>query len=109
MNLNPAYFDLISRGDKVLEGRLNDEKRQKFEIGDIITFYKEPERKETIKAIILDKYLFDNFDEMANSLDKSELGFEKSSKEEMVQVYRTIYTLEDENKYGVVIFRIKLI
>lgn len=109
LNLNPVYFDLISCGDKLLEGRLNDEKRQKFEIGDIITFYKEPEREETIKAIILDKYLFDNFDEMANSLDKSELGFEKSSKEEMVQVYRTIYTLEDENKYGVVIFRIKLI
>lgn len=109
LNLNPIYFDLISSGEKVLEGRLNDEKRRNFEIGDIITFYKEPEREETMKAVILDKYLFDNFDEMADSLDKAELGFEKSSKEDMVQVYRSIYDIEDEKRYGVAIFRIKLI
>ena len=62
-----------------------------------------------MQAIILDKYLFNNFDEMANELDKSKLGFAIKTKEEMVNVYRTIYTLEDENKYGVVVFKIKLI
>lgn len=39
-----------------------------FNIGDKITFYKEPKRTETIKAIILDKYISNNFEEMANEL-----------------------------------------
>lgn len=109
LNLNPIYYDLIRSGEKVLEGRLNDEKRKNFNIGDKITFYKEPTKQETMQAIILDKYIFNNFDEMANELDKSKLGFANKTKEEMVNVYRTIYTVEDENKYGVVIFKIKII
>ncbi|MBQ8749275.1 MAG: GNAT family N-acetyltransferase [Clostridia bacterium] len=109
LNLAPIYFDLINSGEKTLEGRLNDEKRKEFNIGDKITFYKEPEKTETMKAIILNKYIFNNFDEMANTLDKKELGFQTKTKQEMVDVYRTIYTKEDEQKHGVVIFKIKLI
>lgn len=109
LNLQPIYFDLIKSQIKTLEGRLNDEKRQNFNIGDTITFYKEPEKEETIKAVILDKYIFNNFEEMADSLDKYNLGFDTSTKQEMVNVYRTIYPREKENKYGVVIFKIKTI
>ena len=46
---------------------------------------------------------------MADDLDKKDLGFSSSTKQEMINVYRTIYTREDENKYGVVIFKIKVI
>ncbi len=90
-------------------GWLNDEKRKSFNIGDEITFYKQPERVETIKAIVLEKYLFNNFEEMAKELDKSKLGFANKSKEEMINVYRTIYSKEDENRFGVIIFKIKVI
>lgn len=107
LNLNPIYFDLIKSGEKTLEGRLNDEKRKGFNVGDKITFYKEPERVETMEAIILDKYIFKNFDKMADSLNKDDLGFKNKSKEEMVKVYRNIYSRDDEEKYGVVIFKIK--
>ncbi len=107
LNLNPIYFELIKNKQKILEGRLNDEKRKAFNIGDTITFYKEPEKKETIQAVILDKYIFNNFDQMASKLDKSQLGFEKSTTQEMINVYRTIYLRKDENKYGVVVFKIK--
>lgn len=109
LNLAPIYFELIKSGEKILEGRLNDEKRKNFNIGDKITFYKEPEKTETIKAIILDKYLFNNFDEMADALDKKLLGFENKSKQEMVDVYKTIYSSENENNYGVVIFKIMVL
>lgn len=107
LNLNPIYFDLIKSGEKIFEGRLNDEKRKTFNIGDKITFYKEPEKTETMEAIILDKYLFESFDETANELDKSKLGFENNTKEEMINTYRSFYSKEDENKYGVVVFKIK--
>ena len=88
---------------------MNDEKRQNFNVGDTITFYKEPEKVETMKAIILNKFIYKDFDDMANNLDKKDLGFSKSTKEEMISVYRTIYTREDEKKYGVVVFKIKVI
>lgn len=46
---------------------------------------------------------------MANSLNKADLGFADVSKEEMVNIYRTIYKREDEEKYGVLIFKIKVV
>ncbi len=109
LNLKPIYFDLIKSGEKVLEGRLNDEKRKLFDVGDGITFYKESERKESLQAIILHKYFFKNFEEMANNLNKKDLGFDKYTKEEMVKTYRMFYNQQDENKYGVVVFKIKLL
>ena len=109
LNLASIYFDLIKSGEKVLEGRLNDEKRKTFNVGDTITFYKEPEKEETMQVIILDKYIFKDFEEMANNLNKKDLGFAKHTKEEMINTYRTIYKREDENKYGVVIFKIKVL
>ena len=109
LNLSPIYYDLIKSGEKTLEGRLNDEKRKAFKIGDKITFFKEPEKIETMTAIILDKYIFNNFDEMAEKLEKSDLGFANKTTQEMVNVYRTIYTIEDEKKFGVVIFKIKVL
>lgn len=109
LNLAPIYFDLIKSGEKVLEDRLNDEKRKAFNIGDTITFYKEPEKEETMQAIILDKYIFKNFEEMANTLNKKDLGFAACTKEEMIEAYRKIYKRKDEEKYGVIIFKIKVL
>ena len=93
--------------DKVIV-RLNDDKRKDFNVGDTILFYKEPEKIENIQAIILKKDIFNNFDEMADKLSKTELGFANMTKEEMIKVYRTIYSKENENKYGVVAFKIKV-
>ena len=109
MNLLPQYFDMIKSGEKTLEGRLNDKKRKNMQIGDTIIFYKEPERKDKIYSVLLDKYYFDNFDDMAKQLDKNKLGFSKSTKKEMVATYRRIYSKNDEKKYGVVILKIKTI
>lgn len=109
LTLSPIYFDLIQKGEKVLEGRLNDNKRKNFNIGDIIVFLKEPEKRETMKALITARYEFKDFEEMADCLDKNLLGFANSTKEEMVNVYRTIYSHQDELKHGVVVFGIKLV
>ena len=106
LNLNPEYFEMIKTGEKTLEGRLNDEKRQDFNIGDYITFYKEPEREESFDAIILDKFVFDNFDEMADTLKKEDLGFKNKTKNEMIEVYRSFYSKDEEVKYGVVVFKV---
>ena len=109
LNLHPTYYELIKNKEKVFEGRLNTEAKRKFQIGDKIRFYKEPEKVETMTALIMDKYEFNDFEEMAESLDKGKLGFANSTKEEMVKVYRTIYKEEDEKENGVVVFKIRLI
>ncbi len=109
LNLQPKYFDLISSGEKTLEGRLNDEKRKTINVGDIITFYKEPERVESMQVVVLDKFLFKSFDEMAENLDKKQLGFASFTKQQMIDVYRTFYSQENEKKYGVVVFKVKRI
>ena len=46
---------------------------------------------------------------MADSLNKKDLGFAKQTKEEMISTYRTIYKREDENRYGVAVFKIKVL
>lgn len=43
MRLHEEPFELIKFGKKIIEIRLNDEKRQKVNIGDTITFSKLPD------------------------------------------------------------------
>jgi len=109
LNLNPIYFDLMNCGEKIFEGRLNDEKRQTFNVLDTITFFKEPDKLEHFDAVILNRFEFKNFDEMASVLDKAKLGFKDKTKQEMVDVYRSFYPKEKEEKYGVVVFEIRKI
>ena len=109
LNLKAVYFNLIKSGEKTLEGRLNSPKIKEFKVGDYIKFFKEPAKKETLTAVILDKYIFKDFDQMANSLNKADLGFKNMSKQEMVKVYRKIYNKERETKHGVCILKIKVV
>ena len=54
MNLTPAPMQEIRTGNKTIELRLNDEKRKQIKKGDIITFLKEPDRIESMKAFVTD-------------------------------------------------------
>ena len=38
LHLHPEPFSLIKSGRKIIESRLNDEKRQTFKIGDTLIF-----------------------------------------------------------------------
>ncbi len=108
LNLNPKYFHLIKSGEKVFEGRLHDEKRQQISVGDMITFYKEPERVEFFNAMITEKLLFKSFEEMADALNKKDLGFSTSSKQEMIDIYHSFYSQENIKKYGVVVLGVEV-
>lgn len=109
LGLQPKYFKQIKNEEKIFEGRLYDEKRQNYNVGDILTFLLEPKRQKNINTVITDKILFKNFDEMASVIDKKDLGFKNETKEEMINVYRNIYSKENEEKYGIAIFRIKIL
>lgn len=107
--VRPEYYELIKNGVKIYEGRLNDEKRQLIEVGDIIEIKKEPERKEGFNVKVLDKLFFSTFIEMARSLPSKDLGFESDSPTEIANVYRKFYDEEKENRYGVVAIKLQKI
>ena len=97
-------------GIKTLEGRLNDEKRQQMKIGDYIIFENAEDRNDTIKTRIVDKYIFDNFDQMTLFIDKEMLGFDKSDSDyKVVETHRNIYGKEKEDKCGVLILKVELV
>ncbi len=96
-------------GQKIYEGRLNDEKRQLIHIGDVIVFKREPELVDSFKTIVKDLIYFDSFEEMAKTLPLKQVGFEKETPNEVVKIYHKFYSLEDEKKYGVVAIKIEVI
>ncbi len=106
MKLREKYFNMIKDGEKIYEIRLNDEKRQLIDVGDIIVFKKEPNLIEKIDTIVKDLIYFNSFKEMAKTLPLDKLGFSKESVEEVVDIYHEFYTVVDEAKYGVLAIKV---
>ncbi len=109
MKLKPEFFELIKSGKKEYEVRLNDEKRQKISVGDRIIFKKEPDLFEGVIVTVEEVKRFNSFYKMAEMLSLKSLGFPDKNIDQVVRVYHKIYSKEDEEKYGVVAFKIKLI
>ena len=109
MKLRSVYYDLIKQGTKIYEGRLNDEKRQLIDVGDVITFKREPELKESFNAVVKDLVYFDSFEEMANTLPLQKVGFLTETQDEVVDIYHQFYSIEDEKKYGVVAIKVEIL
>lgn len=109
MKLREKYFNMIKDGKKIYEIRLNDEKRQLIDVGDIIVFKKEPNLDEKIDTLVKDLIYFDTFKEMAKTLPLDKVGFLKESVEDVVAIYHDFYTVEDETKYGVVAIKVEKI
>ena len=107
LGVQEKYYNLIKSGEKIYEGRLNDEKRKLIEIGDIITIQKDPERKESFDVKVEDKLHFKNFFEMAQSLGGAPIGFKGMKAEEVANIYQEFYSQEKQNQFGVVAIRLK--
>ena len=107
MKLKPQPYDLIKIGCKDIEMRLNDEKRQAIEIGDIIAFTN-TESYEIIKVIVLNKHHFKNFTELYNAFDKTRLGYSQNEIADPNDMEK-YYSVDEINEFGVVGIEIQLI
>ena len=96
MNLNPEPFAMIRSGQKTIELRLNDEKRQKIKVGDRIEFT-QTETGECLIVQIIAIHRFDTFAELYQKLPLLKCGYTKA------------YTPEQQAKYGVLGIEIKVI
>ena len=107
MTLKREPYEAIECGSKDIEMRLNDEKRQAVNVGDIIAFTN-ADSFEIIKVIVLNKHHFKSFDELYKAFDKKRLGYsehEIASPRDM-EMY---YPVDEIAKYGVVGIEIQLI
>lgn len=109
MGLFDQPFQSIKSGRKTVEVRLNDEKRRKVSIGDIIEFVKVPEQGETLKVEVLDLKRYDSFKEMYEDITAEDMGAEERLVDEMVKNTYKIYSPEQEKMWGTLAITIKLV
>lgn len=109
MKLRKEYFDKILLGEKIYEVRLNDEKRQKIDVGDIIVFKQDSNLQQTVNTIVEDLIYFDSFSDMAKTLPSKKIGFNDESIIQIIDKYHEFYNTNDEEKYGIVAIKIKVL
>ncbi len=109
MHLLPEPFETLKSGSKVIEIRLNDEKRQKVKSGDTIIFHKLPEGREILKVMVLELLHYKDFKSLYQNVPFHQLGCSGKTMEWMLENTYKTYTREQEEKYGALGIRIELI
>lgn len=109
MKLLPQYFNYIKNGTKRLELRLNDAKRQDLEINDIIIFEKLSENIEYLNTKVKNIYKYKKFDDLVSDFDIELIADKSVTKDELLKTLNEIYTIKEQNKYGVLAIEIELI
>lgn len=110
MKLNESPFDLIKSRNKIIEIRLFDEKRRDINLGDIIEFLKLPKMDERLKVEVTELLFYHTFVDLINDFPMSYFGYpENYDKSKFIEQIYEIYTREEEEKYGVLGIRLKLL
>ena len=109
MKLNPAPFEMIKSGQKTIELRLFDEKRQLVKVGDRIVFTNTVTAA-TVNTEVVKLYRFDSFEALFRSLPLLKCGYtsemlDEASSADMVKYY----SVENQERYGVLGIEINLI
>jgi ASC-1-like (ASCH) protein len=109
MTLFEEPFNKIKNRQKNIEVRLNDEKRQNIRVGDLITFYRLPEKTERVTVKVSEKFAFESFKQLYGKFDFPLFGCQGYTMNRMMNETYDIYTNEQQKKYGVLGIKISLI
>ena len=104
MKLLDKPFNSIKNGTKTIEFRLYDEKRKQIKVGDIIEFSLLPELKEKIETKVINLYRANTFEELFKKFYTNKIEIENK----LEGIY-SIYTHEQEKKYGVLGIKLELL
>lgn len=102
MKLHSTPFEMIKSGEKTIELRLFDEKRQQIKVGDKIIFTNTA-TGETHCTTVVKLHRFSDFEELYKSLPLLKCGYtvedvDKATPSDMEQYY----SVAEQKKYGVV-------
>lgn len=106
MKLAKEPFDKIANGQKVIESRLFDEKRQTINIGDEIDFFQNDDSTKTVKTKVKALYRYDSFNCLFADFPPEYFG--GSSREFLIEEINQFYPKEEQMRYGVVGIKIEL-
>ena len=99
MRLVKEYFDAIKKGTKRYELRLNDEKRQLINVGDLIIFEEVDNPNNILKTKVKSLNIFNTFEELINTYDIEFLGKKEDTKEKLLSLLEGFYPKEEQAKY----------
>ena len=107
MKLQEPHFTNIQNGAKIYELRVNDPKRQKMNIGDIIKISHNDDETKTYQVVIVDKQIYSNFRKAIEDSGIKKVLPYSNSIDNGVKLYESFsgYT-EKAKKYGVVRFTV---
>ncbi len=107
LNLAPRPFEAIKSGNKTIESRLYDERRQIIELGDTIIFTNREQSEQTVAVKVIGLLRYDSFKNLFTHNDPVKFG--GTSPEQLLARIREFYTVEQEQEYGVVGIELVLI
>lgn len=110
MKLAPEPFEKILSGLKTVELRLNDEKRQKIRVGDIIVFYNVQQPDQSLAAKVTNLHNFATFADLYLNLPLEKCGYlpERKSSAKYTDMYK-YYSEEEEKRFGVLGIEISIL
>ena len=100
MALNEEYFESIKTGKKKVEVRLNDAKRRKIKIGDLIEFSSASNQEHLLMVKVTELRKYDTFKEMYQSIPFKDFDCDGWTLDEMIDGTYDIYTPEQEKEWG---------
>lgn len=100
LRLASAPFDAIVSGQKTIESRLYDEKRQAIQLGDTIIFIYREDPHLTITARVVGLLRYTTFHDLFMHNDPAKFG--GPSVEWLERQINEFYSINDQQKYGVV-------
>ncbi len=108
MNVRQPYFSMIKAGTKTIELRLYDEKRQKIKISDKIEISCAENLEDKLFVEVTALYKAANFKELCDKIDIKKAGL-SGTPEEVQRTMEEFYSIEAQQKYGVLGIEIKRI
>lgn len=98
MHVKPSYFALLKNGDKLVEFRINDVKRQKIIAGDKIKFICQNDPDMVLVLSVSNIIISSNFSSLLKKIPPALLG--GFSCEQQLSELRNLYSIGIENEYG---------
>lgn len=110
MLLSRKPFELIKSGQKTIELRLNDPKRQAIVLDDEITFYRTDNQSLSISTRVLALHRFDSFVELYQQLPLEKCGYTVGNiAEASPKDMEKYYTQDEQKSYGVLGIELQLL
>jgi ASC-1-like (ASCH) protein len=109
MKLNEPSFEKLKQGTKTLEIRLYDEKRRIIKLCDIIKFQKMNDLADIVHVEVIGLLIYKKFEHIVDDTPTAWMGYPELKRDYLRTSMYEIYTKEDEEKFGVLGIRMKLV